>query len=148
MTRSVRNCPWCVDLWQRYALVTEAVILDSIYETALDAGFTDPNDVLKIWRSYCDHQVRRLCSLEKNSLSREHRLALLRATFGRAIEYCFELLRSQPNTDWSILSYYAFVEAKHAESMDRARSLWTSLMKLPGHGTRAEFWIAYIQFEQ
>ncbi|CAH8821743.1 unnamed protein product, partial [Trichobilharzia szidati] len=117
LARSVRNCPWCVDLWQRYALVTEAVILDrislkgntngsehesisqesnifkevdGIYETALSAGFTDPNDVLKIWRSYCDHHVRRLCSLEKNSLSREHRLALLRATFGRAIEYCFE----------------------------------------------------------
>ncbi|CAH8589665.1 unnamed protein product [Heterobilharzia americana] len=175
LARSVRNCPWCVELWQRYALITEAVILegiplksntngaeqesvsresdlfkevDGIYETALVAGFTNPGDVLKIWRSYCDHHLRRLCSLEKTSLSREYRLSLLRATFGRAIEYCFELLRAQPNTDWSLLNYYAFVEAKHAENKERARSLWTSLMKLPGHGTRAEFWIAYIQFEQ
>lgn len=30
LSRSVRNCPWCVELWQRYALVTEAVILENI----------------------------------------------------------------------------------------------------------------------
>ncbi|CAH8617357.1 Squamous cell carcinoma antigen recognized by T-cells 3 [Schistosoma haematobium] len=175
LSRSVRNCPWCVELWQRYALVTEAVILenisfksntngtqqesvsnesdlfkevDGIYETALAAGFTNPDDVLKIWRSYCDHHLRRLLLLDKSSLSWEYRLSLLRATFGRAIEYCFELLHSQSNVDWSLLNYYAFVEAKYVEDKERARSLWTSLIKLPGHGSRAEYWIPYIQFEQ
>lgn len=34
------------------------------------------------------------------------------------------------------------------EDKERARSLWTSLIKLPGHGSRAEYWIPYIQFEQ
>ncbi|KAH8874420.1 Polyadenylate-binding protein 5 [Schistosoma japonicum] len=173
--RSVRNCPWCVELWQRYALATETVTLENIslkpntngaeqesvskesdffkevegiYETALAAGFTNPDDILRIWRSYCDLHLRRLCSLDKNSLSWDYRLSLLRATFGRAIDYCFGLLRSQLNVDWSLINYYAFIEAKYFDNKERARSVWTGLMKLPGHGSRAEYWLAYIQFEQ
>lgn len=181
LARSIRNCPWSVDLWQRYALIVEQSLsqadsngngqlsdraaedeaarlefadmklfepVETIYETALLAGFENPTDLLRIWMSYCDHQLRRLCALKNDLTPFKHRLSLLRDTFDRALDFCFEALSVHSDLDWSIVENYAFIEAKYAEDLKRARSIWTQLMKLPGHGSQSKFWLGYMQFEK
>ncbi|KAL7056596.1 hypothetical protein AAHC03_021036 [Spirometra sp. Aus1] len=89
LARSVRNVLWSGTLWRRYALASEAQVLqevadlngtvaavdssaqesaltkamkrpEAIYETALKCGFADPAELRLVWTAYGDFWLRRL----------------------------------------------------------------------------------------
>ncbi|CAL8071274.1 unnamed protein product [Calicophoron daubneyi] len=176
MARSVRNCPWSVDLWLRYAALAEAVAVnqfleeckngsdqpneelsdgsvafakvEAVFETALGAGLQDPSELLRIWLGYCDYRVRRLVRTDRSSLHWQTRRYELTGTFERAIEELDQQFGKTFDPDGVLLQYAALASAKHVGDMGHARFLWSQLMKRPGQGSKAQFWLAYLQFER
>uniref|UniRef100_A0A183B4I5 RRM domain-containing protein n=1 Tax=Echinostoma caproni TaxID=27848 RepID=A0A183B4I5_9TREM len=115
--RAVRNCPWSVTLWLRYALATEVTVteelanggtngldgtehsdaenrafakVEAVFETAVISGFQEPSNLLQLWVAYCDYRLRRLLRTEKKSTEWEIQLSNLRDTFTRASSELFQ----------------------------------------------------------
>ncbi|KAF6768218.1 hypothetical protein AHF37_07981 [Paragonimus kellicotti] len=109
LARSVRNCPWSVDLWLHYALVSELWVNDEllqtasnglenhvdrpalersafakvevVFESALSAGLEQQPDLMKIWLAYCDYRLRRLMSAQPSTAQWDEQLNNLRSIF-------------------------------------------------------------------
>ncbi|CAH8457364.1 unnamed protein product [Dicrocoelium dendriticum] len=174
LARSVRNCPWSLDLWDRYALVSEAManeeianhatnglngqsdhIFDTsafakiiaVYDTALSAGLRQASDILHLWFNYCAFGVRRLLRMEPSTPEWNNGLENLRATFERAHHSLREMFHHEADPDDTLYQFHAFVEAKYARDLGKARSVWSRLMQQPGRGTKTSLWLAYLTFE-
>ncbi|KAF7232693.1 hypothetical protein EG68_08972 [Paragonimus skrjabini miyazakii] len=176
LARSVRNCPWSVDLWLHYALVSELWVNDEllqtasnglenhvdrpalertafakvevVFEAALSAGLEQQPDLMKIWLAYCDYRLRRLMSAQSSTAQWDEQLNNLRSTFERANQELYRLFTYKADPDGLLVQYEALVEAKYAGDMGRARSAWSRLMQQSGNGSQSRFWLAYLQFER
>ncbi|KAF5394930.1 Squamous cell carcinoma antigen recognized by T-cells 3, partial [Paragonimus heterotremus] len=176
LARSVRNCPWSVDLWLHYALVSELWVNDEllqtasnglenhvdrpalertafakvevVFEAALSAGLEQQPDLIKIWLAYCDYRLRRLVSAQPSTAQWDEQLSNLRSTFERANQELYRLFTYKADPDGLLVQYEALVEAKYAGDMGRARSAWSRLMQQSGNGSQSRFWLAYLQFER
>ncbi|OON14007.1 hypothetical protein X801_10215 [Opisthorchis viverrini] len=175
LARSVRNCPWAVDLWLRYALASERAVSDelvnegsngvteytdrslertafskveAVFEAALSVGLDQQPDVMRIWLAYCDYRLRRLLRVQPSTDEYDSLLSDLRLTFDRAESSLRKHFRHQADPDGILVQYQSFVEAKYAKNTSAARALWSQFMQQPGHGAQGQFWLAYLRFER
>ncbi|KAF8567204.1 hypothetical protein P879_07258 [Paragonimus westermani] len=176
LARSVRNCPWSVDLWLQYAMVSEMWVNDEllqtasnglenhvdrpalertafakvevVFEAALSAGLEQQADLMEIWLAYCDFRLRRLMSAQPSTAQWDEQLNNLRSIFERANQELYRLFTHKADPDGLLVQYEALVEAKYVGDMGRARSAWSRLMQQSGNGSQSRFWLAYLQFER
>ncbi|TGZ75474.1 hypothetical protein CRM22_000354 [Opisthorchis felineus] len=175
LARSVRNCPWAVDLWLRYALASERAVSDelvnegsngvteytdrslehtafskveAVFEAALSVGIDQQLDLMRIWLAYCDYRLRRLLRVQPSTEEYDSLLSDLRLTFDRAHSSLRKHFRHQADPDGILVQYQSFVEAKYAKNTSAARALWSQFMQQPGHGAQGQFWLAYLRFER
>ncbi|KAA0188725.1 Squamous cell carcinoma antigen recognized by T-cells 3, partial [Fasciolopsis buskii] len=173
--RAVRNCPWSVELWMRYAVATEVTVreqlldggtngldaiqhndmenqalakIEAVFETALLSGFPDQSDLLQLWTAYCDYRLRCLLRTSKNSSEWEIQLSNLRDAFQRATSELSQQFENNFDPEASLPRYHALIEAKFVGDMGAARSIWSLLMQSPGRGSQSKFWLAYLEFER
>ncbi|THD24534.1 Squamous cell carcinoma antigen recognized by T-cells 3 [Fasciola hepatica] len=173
--RAVRNCPWSVALWVRYAIATEVAVteqlldggtngldatqhsdveyraftkVETVFETALLSGLQNHSDLLQLWIAYCDYRLRRLLRAQKNSPEWEIQLSNLRNTFDRASSELIQQFEIKSDPEASLPRYRALIEAKFVGDVGAARSVWSLLMQSPGRGSQSKFWLAYLEFER
>uniref|UniRef100_A0A8C5LDG1 Spliceosome associated factor 3, U4/U6 recycling protein n=1 Tax=Jaculus jaculus TaxID=51337 RepID=A0A8C5LDG1_JACJA len=151
-SRAVRNCPWTVALWSRYLLAMERHGVDHqtisvTFEKALNAGFIQATDYVEIWQAYLDYLRRRVDFKQDSSKELEE----LRSMFTRALEYLQQEVeeRFSESGDPScvIMQYWARIEARLCNNMQKARELWDSIMT-KGNAKYANMWLEYYNLER
>lgn len=90
--RSVRNCPWSLNLWimniqasERYKKPFELV--QSLFDRALQAGFSLEDEYRQLWLAYLESCARQV---DWSKIEDNNQLSLLQTTFQRAIDYLTE----------------------------------------------------------
>ncbi|KAJ8312590.1 hypothetical protein KUTeg_009963 [Tegillarca granosa] len=144
--RSVRNCPWCAQLWRNYMLAQERFNepLHKVKETidkALSAGFSQGSDYLVVWSTFCDYLRRRI----KWDEDHEDQLEKLRGNLEGAVQHLSYYPDADPNC--TLRQFWATIEAKYCKNMERARELWNGIMT-EGHGNEAVMWLEFYRMER
>ncbi|KAL4224155.1 Squamous cell carcinoma antigen recognized by T-cells 3 [Mactra antiquata] len=145
--RSIRNCPWCVQLWQNYILTLERSEqsyekVKGVFETALNAGFTQGSEYLAIWTTFIDYLRRRIKWDEEHNED----LETLRLSMEKAIEQ-LDYFGIEGDPNGSLRQLWATIEAKFCNNMEKARALWLELMAA-GRANEAALWMEYFRFER
>ncbi|XP_034337393.2 squamous cell carcinoma antigen recognized by T-cells 3 isoform X2 [Magallana gigas] len=145
--RSVRNCPWCSQLWQRYVLAMERFHkpqkeIKELVDRALQCGFNPGADYLVVWSTYCDYLRRRI----KWNQDHEEELDLFRITIESAVNFlAYYGVEADPKG--SLQQFWAVIEGKFCGNMTRAREIWTEIMSA-GRNHEAALWLDYLRLER
>ena len=144
--RSVRNCPWCSQLWSDYLLTLErsrkshSTIKDTV-DRALLSGFAEGTEYLQVWMTYCDYLRRKIAW----DTDHTEALTLFRANIEKAVEHLYGI----PDSDLtgSLRQFWATIEARFCKNVTKGRELWNDIMT-EGHGNEASMWLNFYQFER
>ena len=138
--RAVRNCTWSGDLWcaymralERYGQVGESRVT-LVFERALGAGLSTPQDYLKVWLGYVDFRRRATFpdegdrdEKEEDREARKAREEALRTLFSRAVESLASVKGA--DLECKVARYWASVEGDRFRAMDKARSIWADIVR-------------------
>ncbi|XP_054168370.1 squamous cell carcinoma antigen recognized by T-cells 3-like [Oppia nitens] len=144
--RAVRNCTWSSIIWISYLRALERLKSDhkkvmETLESALEVGFQDPNEYLQTWLTYLDYLRR------KTNWKDDNEVKSLRNTFEKAVEHLTNIDSSDPNC--LVLQYWAKIEAKFCNNIEKSRELWNELMKSrPDISSQAQNWITFSRLEK
>ncbi|XP_071179062.1 squamous cell carcinoma antigen recognized by T-cells 3-like isoform X1 [Mytilus edulis] len=144
--RSVRNCPWCSQLWSDYLLTLERAkkshqTVKGTVDRALSCGFAEGGSYLQIWTTYCDY-LRRWIRWDEDH---EEQLTLFRANIEKAVEHLYTIPDGDPTG--SLRQFWASIEAKYCKNVTKGRELWNEIMT-EGHGNEAAMWLNFYHFER
>ncbi|CAG2256094.1 SART3 [Mytilus edulis] len=144
--RSVRNCPWCSQLWSDYLLTLERAkkshqTIKGTVDRALSCGFAEGGSYLQIWTTYCDY-LRRWIRWDEDH---EEQLTLFRANIEKAVEHLYTIPDGDPTG--SLRQFWANIEAKYCKNVTKGRELWNEIMT-EGHGNEAAMWLNFYHFER
>ncbi|GFO32792.1 squamous cell carcinoma antigen recognized by t-cells 3 [Plakobranchus ocellatus] len=146
--RALRNCPWASQLWANYMLALERQSADftqmkELADRALVVGFGDASDYLLIWCQYCDYLKRRI------DWDKDHTepLETFRLTIERAADFMFENYGKDGDPEAALQQYWALIEARYCNNMEKAREIWNVIMQ-GGHGAEAALWLQYYRLER
>ncbi|CAG2170287.1 unnamed protein product [Oppiella nova] len=144
--RAVRNCTWSSLLWISYMRALERLkcghqkVMEA-FESALVAGFQEPNEYLQIWLTYLDGLRR------KTNWKDESEVKSLRNTFEKGVQHLAAVEGADPTC--TVWQYWAKVEAKYCSNIDRARELWNELItSRPDIASQAQTWLSYSRLER
>uniref|UniRef100_A0A7N0TX69 RRM domain-containing protein n=1 Tax=Kalanchoe fedtschenkoi TaxID=63787 RepID=A0A7N0TX69_KALFE len=146
-SRATKSCPWVGQLWVKYLIslerghASEEEISD-VFERSMTCTLSSFHEYLDVFLIRIDGLRRRfLTTLEEDC---SQRLALLRETFQRAVEYLSPHLK---NTDdlLSLHHYWANLELNIGKDLDAARRVWENLIKTSG--SMLAVWKGYIAME-
>ncbi|XP_061162766.1 squamous cell carcinoma antigen recognized by T-cells 3-like [Saccostrea echinata] len=145
--RSVRNCPWCSQLWQRYILAMERFHksqkeIKELVDRALQCGFNSGADYLVVWSTYCDYLRRRI----KWDQEHEDELELFRITVESAVNF-LSYYGVEADPKGSLQQFWAVIEGKFCKNMTRAREIWNDIMSA-GRNHEAALWLDYLKIER
>ncbi|XP_048775052.2 squamous cell carcinoma antigen recognized by T-cells 3-like [Ostrea edulis] len=145
--RSVRNCPWCSQLWQRYILAMERFHkpqkeIKELVDRALQCGFNSGADYLVVWSTYCDYLRRRI----KWDQDHEEDLELFRITIESAVGF-LSYYGVEADPKGSLQQLWAVIEGKFCKNMTRAREIWNDIMSA-GRNHEATLWLDYLKIER
>ncbi|KAF8792047.1 squamous cell carcinoma antigen recognized by T-cells 3-like [Argiope bruennichi] len=149
--RSVRNLPWCVQLWisyvrslERYEEPHEEVI--RVFETALGMGFPKAEDFKEFWLAYLSYLRRKLDEDLAESLENLSDCKEISDVYNRAStqmqEYCFG-----SESEYAIMKFWISFTARYKKDIVGARQLWRELID-HGHKEEARVWLDYANFER
>ncbi|KAF6020481.1 SART3 [Bugula neritina] len=146
--RSLRNCPWSGALWVAYCLACEKngetlEKLEGHMEAALQSGMQTSQDFLNVWTTYCDVIRRRINWAEIDSAL----LDRLRAVFERAIPHLLKYFGEEGDPDCALPKYWAMIEAKHCQNVEKSRQIWNDTMTGYRHD-KAVAWLEFANFER
>ncbi|ELT99707.1 hypothetical protein CAPTEDRAFT_217624, partial [Capitella teleta] len=124
--RAVRNCPWSCALWLGYCRAAERLQLPhdqitDLFTKALGSGFASGAEYLQLWMGNLHYMHRRI---DWHSAFPE-----------------------DGDPTFSLLKYWARVEARFCHNMPKAREIWKKVMQ-SGVGSQAEFWLEYVELER
>ncbi|XP_051160742.1 squamous cell carcinoma antigen recognized by T-cells 3-like [Leptopilina boulardi] len=148
--RAARNVPWCCEIWRRRIRAYEkwgktVTEVQTIFEEALQAGFTTSEEYKSLWLLYLEYLRRRIDDMN-NDEEKDRQLETLRKTFNKACEYLANFgLEGDINCE--ILQFWARTEAIHAKDMEKARELWADILT-QGHSSKAASWLEFISLEK
>ncbi|XP_053375966.1 squamous cell carcinoma antigen recognized by T-cells 3-like isoform X2 [Mercenaria mercenaria] len=145
--RSVRNCPWCVQLWQNYILTLERSgetfeKVKGMFEAALTSGFSQGSEVLALWTTFIDYLRRRI----KWNEDHEEELETFRLSLEKAIEQ-IDYYGTEGDPNSTLRQFWALIEAKFCKNLEKARELWAEIMAT-GRANEAALWMEYFRFER
>ncbi|XP_022340245.2 spliceosome associated factor 3, U4/U6 recycling protein-like isoform X1 [Crassostrea virginica] len=145
--RSVRNCPWCSQLWQRYVLAMERfhkpqTEIKELVDRALQCGFNSGADYLVVWSTYCDYLRRRI----KWDQDHDDELDLFRLTIESAVNF-LSYYGVEADPKGSLQQFWAVIEGKFCKNMTRAREIWNDIMSA-GRNHQAALWLDYLKIER
>eukprot|EP00124_Ichthyophonus_hoferi_P001584 Ihof_evm3s86 gene=Ihof_evmTU3s86 len=149
-SKAVRNCPWVSALWQGYLRALEVagkdhLVIEEVFQQALGAGFSQPDDYLQLWTAYIDYHRRAIdWSLDGEEL--QTAAEALRTTFQKAVDYMHHYFPGLGDPYCTLQQYWARVELVALKQVDRAREIWDTALK--ANGKNATLWLYYIEMEK